>query len=196
MGGIALPCVPILQAIDRRLTTVRLAGTGVGRRGTIALEHQAGLPASQPYQIRLTAAIGQPLMREGVAELVRMQIRETNLPAAAPQHEHDAPCGQPALEAKPQPGQCCVLVPGADVEVAVECLGGPAVERQQAFDPTFGEDTDDLVVEVEVVELDVCQLGAADGGVQQQHDDGGVAAGVEVLAGARLQQPPQRAVEG
>jgi hypothetical protein len=31
-------------------------------------------------------------------------------------------------------------------------------------------------------------------GVQQQHDDGCVAAGIEVLAGARLQQPPQRVV--
>lgn len=88
-------------------------------------------------------------MREGVAEQVRMQIREADLPAAAPQHEHDAPRGQPALE--PEPQQRRVLVPGADAQVAIKRLSGPAAERQQPLYPTFGEDTDDLVVEVDLV---------------------------------------------
>jgi hypothetical protein len=47
-----------LQAIDRRLTAVRLAGTSIGRGSTVALEHEAGPPASQPQQVSLTAAIG------------------------------------------------------------------------------------------------------------------------------------------
>jgi hypothetical protein len=156
------PEVAWLQAIDRRLTTVRLPGASVGCGGAVALLHQADFQPASRIKSRLAAAIGQPLMGKGVAKLVRMQIRKADLPTPAPQHLHDAPRGQPALETKPQPRQRRVLVPAADPEVAIQRLGGPAAERQQAFDPTLGEDADDLVVEVEVVELDVCQLGAAD----------------------------------
>jgi hypothetical protein len=46
---------------------------------------------------------------EGVAQLVRVQARQSGLLAAASQHLHQAPSGQPALEPKPQPGSAASL---------------------------------------------------------------------------------------
>ena len=78
-----------------------LAGPGISGRGPIALQHGARLPTGQAHQVGLPAAFSQPLVREGVAQLVRMQTRQTGLLAAAPQHLHQAPSGQPALQPKP-----------------------------------------------------------------------------------------------
>src|SRR6266508_3018662 len=47
-------------------------GAGVGGRGAVPLEHRAGLPASDAHEVGLGAALGEPLVREGVPELVRM----------------------------------------------------------------------------------------------------------------------------
>jgi len=55
---------------------VRLAGTSIGRRGAVALEHGAGPPGGEPHQVHLAAAVCKPLMREGVPELVGMQAGE------------------------------------------------------------------------------------------------------------------------
>jgi hypothetical protein len=67
-----------------------LASTGISGRGAVALKHGAGPPAGKPHQVRLTAAIREPLVRERVTEQVWMEIRDTDLLAASPQHDHDA----------------------------------------------------------------------------------------------------------
>jgi hypothetical protein len=60
-----------------------LAGPGISSRGPIALQHGARLPPGQTHQVGLPAAFGQPLVREGVAQLVRVQARQSGLLAAA-----------------------------------------------------------------------------------------------------------------
>ena len=61
------------EPVGGRQTAVGLAGAGVSGRGAVALEHRAGLPAGQAHQVRLTTALGEPLMSERVAELVWVQ---------------------------------------------------------------------------------------------------------------------------
>jgi hypothetical protein len=86
------------------LTSPRVRG-----RGAVALQHRAGLPAGQAHQVGLPTALGQPLMGEGVPQLVGVQARQASLLTAAPQHLHQAPSGQPALQPKPQPGSAASL---------------------------------------------------------------------------------------
>jgi hypothetical protein len=86
-----------------------LTSSGVRGRGAVALQHRTGLPAGQAHQVGLPAAFGQPLMGEGVAQLVGVQPRKSGLFAAASQHLHQAPPGQPALQPKPQPGSVASL---------------------------------------------------------------------------------------
>jgi hypothetical protein len=62
---------------------VGLAGASVGGGGAGALQHRAGLPAGQAHQVGLSPVLGEPLMREGVAELMRVQVRQAGLAAAA-----------------------------------------------------------------------------------------------------------------
>jgi hypothetical protein len=50
------------------------------------------------------------------------------------------------------------------------------------------------VLEVKIVHSEADQLGPAGARVEQQHDHGGVPAGLEVLAGAGREQPPQRVI--
>jgi hypothetical protein len=56
--------------------------------------------------------------------------------------------------------------------------------RQRALAAALAEHQEHVQVEVDVGELQVGQLGASGAGVQQQHDDGGVAAGLEAPARA------------
>ena len=69
-------------------------------------------------------------MGEGVPELVRVQPGEACLRAATPQHLHQPPLGQAALQAQPQPRQLGILVTGAGAQVAVQRLPCLATERQ------------------------------------------------------------------
>jgi hypothetical protein len=80
---------------------------------------------------------------------------------------------------------------GADTEVAVEGLGGPAAERQRALPAAVAEHKRDLEVEVEIGEAHAGNLSAARAHVDQKQDQGRVAASLEVPAGAGLQQPAE-----
>jgi hypothetical protein len=60
-------------------------------------------------------------------------------------------------------------------------LRGPLPERRLALDPALVENPDDLVVRVQVVELDAGERLTAQARVQQQHDDGRVAAASKSL---------------
>jgi hypothetical protein len=78
-----------------------LTSPGVRGRGAVTLQHRTGLPARQAHQVGLPAALGQPLVREGVAQLVGVQAGQASLLAAASQHLHQAPSGQPAPQPQP-----------------------------------------------------------------------------------------------
>jgi hypothetical protein len=93
--------------------------------------------------------------------------------------------------ADPQVRQVRVAVLGSGTEVAVQRQGSHAAEGNHAGPAALAEHHHDLVVQVEVVERDADALGAPQAGVDQQPDDGGVAAGGEVAALARLEQPAE-----
>jgi hypothetical protein len=49
---------------------VSVAGAGVGGAGAVAGHHRPGPPPGQAHQINFGAALGKPLVSEGMAELV------------------------------------------------------------------------------------------------------------------------------
>ena len=63
-----------------------LAGASVGGRGAGRLRHRAGLPPGQAHQVGLSPTLSQPLMGEGVMELVWMEVGQAGLTATTPQH--------------------------------------------------------------------------------------------------------------
>src|SRR6266545_3560236 len=127
------PVADALKSVARGKAPVGLSGAGISGRGAVAAEHLAGPPAGQPHQIGFAAALGEPGVRERVAELVRVQPRQACLCAAAAQKLLDAPASQPAALAKPEPGKMGVLVAGADAEVAVPRHGGLAAVGEGAL---------------------------------------------------------------
>jgi hypothetical protein len=148
---------------------VGLAGAPVGGRGTVAVQHGTGAPAGQAHEVGLAAALGEPPMGEGVAELVGMQPGKARLLGTMPQHLDEAPRGEPPAEAKPQPEKCGVLVTGTDPQVPVERT---AVLRPTAARARDGlaKHQQDVQVEVEVGHPGTQQLGAAGSHVDQQRD--------------------------
>ena len=50
-----------------------LAGASIGGRGALPLEQGVGLPASDAHEINPQVTLGEPLVGEGVPELVRVQ---------------------------------------------------------------------------------------------------------------------------
>jgi hypothetical protein len=97
----------------RGKAAVSLSSSGVGGRSAVPLEHSAGLPIRDAHEVTFRAALGEPLVGEGVAELVRMEAWEADLGAAAAQHHAQARVSQPAVLAQPKPRHVSVLVAAA-----------------------------------------------------------------------------------
>jgi hypothetical protein len=149
---------------------VRLAGAFVGRGGAVATQHHARLPAGEPHQVGLVAAVRQPQVREGVPELVGVQALDAGLPAAPAKDLGDARLGDPAGPAEPQPVQVGVLVVGANSQLAVERLGSAAAERQRPLPAGFAEYVSHLQVEVQIADPHPGDLGPPWADVDQEED--------------------------
>jgi hypothetical protein len=148
----------------------------------VAALTRAGVPESW-----LTFPIGT-LKTAGAVGLLLGLI---GVPLIGTQHHHQPRVGEPTLLAEPEPGQPRVLVPGPGPQVSVECLPGLAAERQQALAAALAQHHQHIEVQIDVVQGEADHLFTAGAGVQQQHDQGGVAAGLEAAARARLEQPLQ-----
>jgi hypothetical protein len=59
-----------LQPVAGGEAAVGVAGAGVGGAGAVAGHHRPRSPPGQAHQIHFGAALGKPLVGEGVAELV------------------------------------------------------------------------------------------------------------------------------
>jgi hypothetical protein len=70
-------------------------------------------------------------------------------------------------------------------------LRGLAADRQCPWAAALAQHPDDPLIQIDVVQGHACALGAAHAGVDQQQDDGGVAAAGEVATLAGLEQPSE-----
>jgi len=74
---------------------------------------------------------------------------------------------------------------------SVQRHGGLTAKRQGSLPPALADHAHHIVLEVQILDAHTEQLGAARPGVEQHHEERGVAAGVEVLAGAGSEQGTQ-----
>src|SRR5215211_7009530 len=181
-----------LQPIPRGEPPMGFAGTLVRDRGTIALQHGPGFPACQPHEVGLATALAEPEVGEGVPEQVGVEVLDAGLPAAAAEELGDAGVSDAALAADPEPLQLGVWMASAGAEVLVQRLAGPVAKRQRTIAAALAGHDHHVVLEVEVTQAHAGDLGQAAAGVQQQQDQGAVAAGLEVPPGTGRQQPAQQ----
>jgi hypothetical protein len=88
-------------------------------------------------------------------------------------------------------GRCASRCASRARQVAVERLRGLAADGQRPRPAALAEHPDDPLVHVDIVEGHADALGAAPAAVDQQQDDGGVAATGEVAPLAGREQPSQ-----
>ena len=107
---------------------MRLTSSFIGGGCTVALEHGPRPPAGDPHEVGLVAALGEPGVGEGVAELMRVEAGDAGLLAAPVEHVAKPVVGPWASLAEPEPFLGRVLVEGAHAEVPVDRLGSLATE--------------------------------------------------------------------
>ncbi len=118
--------IPQGQAFFEIQPPRRLACPLAGQAGAVAAEHLRRAPPHDAHEIRLAAVRPQPGVRGRVPELVRVQLAQTGLPAAAGEHLRDAGAGQrpPAAFGEPQLRLVGEAVPAPSPEVPLEGLRG------------------------------------------------------------------------
>src|SRR5207248_2678800 len=92
----------VLQPVPEGPLAVGRPGPVTGGTGGVAGEHRPAAPAGQAHEVLALAAVGQPAVGEGVAQLVGVDVAEARLGSPAPHHLADAVGGQRALRPEPQ----------------------------------------------------------------------------------------------
>src|SRR5215218_9383482 len=103
------------QAAAGGVVVVGVAGPGVGGAGAVAGHHRPRSPPGQAHQVDLGAALGKPLVSEGVAELVG--LRQVEAGATCEESPYNA--SSPALRAaacggRPRPAEPATTKAGYD----------------------------------------------------------------------------------
>ena len=122
--------------------TLTCGGSGV------ASQHVARTPSGQLHQIRFSSSLCQPFVREGVAELMRMDSFNSCFTGPAPQHLRDARVGEMPLLAQPQPRPVAILVTCPLAQIAVERLDSVSPHGECTVPPP-------LAADVQLIEVDV-----------------------------------------
>lgn len=80
---------PFLQLVAGCEATVRVSGALVRPGRPVAAQHLPRPPAGEPHQVALCTTGLQPVVGEGVAELMRMQPDDAGLAGSATKHVRD-----------------------------------------------------------------------------------------------------------
>ena len=162
------------------------------RRGeAIAIDHGPRLPAGHQHQLILVTTLGQPAGGKGVAKLVRVHRRQPSSPGPIMNHLIDPRRRHRPIPADPKTSKVCQPVPLPGPKIPVERLGGLTADRQRPGPAALAQHPDNPLVKVDVLQGHTDALGRAHAGVDQQQDDGGVAAAGEVSTLERLEQASQ-----
>ena len=78
----------------------------------VPLEHLSGSPSCEAHEIAFGSAVREPLVGEGMAELMRADLAEPGLLAPSAQHLRDAAVGHSRVpaDAEPERGKVGVQV--------------------------------------------------------------------------------------
>jgi hypothetical protein len=171
-----------------------MRGQGAGRRGRsrVAVHHLPTAPTGEPHEISLGAAFGEPLVGEGVSELVRVQVLEARLSRSAPRHLAEPARRQWPAASKPERFGVSLGVRSADPEVPIEGLRGAVADPDIArSSPLRLDEQERQLVEIYVLDAKPGDLREPRSGVDEHSDDRGVTSVLEARAVTSLQQVAQ-----
>ena len=90
------------QPVTERALSEGFASALVGGAASVAVDHRPGAPTGQAHQVAFLAAFGEPLVRERVAKLVWMNLRDAGGDAPLLDDLRDTGAGDLAAGAEPQ----------------------------------------------------------------------------------------------
>ena len=126
-----------------------------------------------------------------VAELVGVQVSDAGLVGTSLQHRGDAVVADGATGAEPPLRLVRLRASVPDALVAIERLGRLRPERDDAVSGALADDEHHLGLEVDVLHADADHLPQPHARVDEQPDDGVIAAAHPVLAAGGVQQGAQ-----
>lgn len=124
-----------------------LAGTLAGRAHSVPLQHLTGSPAGQAHEVALVAALGEPGVGEGVAQLVGVDAVQPSLDRSTLKSLGDARVGQATLGPQPQPRLRGHRMLRPRPQVAIERLRRPRAEGSRSWPPALADNVDDAGIE-------------------------------------------------
>lgn len=142
----------LLDAVAARHAPVGLSCAFVCCAGGIATDHCRRSPPHESHEVVLLASIDEPVVREGVPELVEVDPLDARLRGAALDHLPDPLATEGPGTAEPVVRPVGVGVAGAPAFVAAEGFGGPASEWARAHAVALAADEDNLLDVIDVGE--------------------------------------------
>jgi hypothetical protein len=154
----------------------------ISRAGPVAGEHLSASPTGKAHQILFLSAIGQPPMREGVTEHVRVEMIQTSLLSAASQHLANAVVRHVAAAANPELGTAGKAMLAALAQVALDGLTGLVTEGTGTGSAPLPQHEGNVSIKINVCERKAGHLGQAHTGIEEQPNDGRVTSVFKIAA--------------
>lgn len=127
-------------------------------------------------------------MREGVPELMRVDLRDSGLRTSLLDYLCNTGAGHGASWTEPQCSRLGPRMPSTFTYVPLKGLPCLGTERNEAGAASLAHHNDDILVEIEIIERQSRNLTSAQAGIDEQADECRIPAGREVSTLADLQQ--------
>ena len=162
------------------------------RTRAIPRDHGRGAPAALVLEVRVGEAAQLGVVRPRMAEPVQVEVAEARLGGAPFQGLPDPVLGERTLEPEPEVGRPRGIVPAAaGTQVAVDGLGGLDPHRDPADAASLAQHGDLSQLGIHVLGRQAGDLGPAEAAIEEEPDEGGVAAVLEGRATAGFLERPE-----
>ena len=175
------------KTVGRRQSGVGSLRPSLGRLRTVAVEHLPAAPAEEVHEVAFVAAVGEPLMGEGVPEEVGMNLN-ANRRAAALQHLLDAVGAEASLHTEPELWAVMEGMLTTLAQIAREDLSSRVTVPKMPYAVALLRHRNELLLLIDVVEREVCNSTAARARVVKESHNREVPPILEAVTLARLEQ--------
>jgi hypothetical protein len=155
------------EPIPAGLESMRVASPAVGGGGGVTPDHFPRAPTGQPHQVVLLTAGGQPVVGEGVPELVRVHRWNPRVYAPPFQHLAHPRVGHTPLLAEPERRRVRGVVTTTETQVTAQRIRCLRPKGAGTVSPTFAEHQRNLMLEINVLHSQPAQLARSHAGVEE-----------------------------
>lgn len=163
-----------------------------GGRGGVAIHYLAAAPSGESHQVAFRTTIREPVVREGVAELMRVQVLEARPPRSSPRDLAEAARRERPTGPEPKEFDVSFGMAATDAEITVDrlrrAITNPNVARST---PLRLREEKGQLVEIDVFDAKPGNLRQPRSCVDEDAKDCSVSAIIEARALASPEQVPQ-----